>query len=198
MNKYDYTPVKIKRMEEKELRRLYSKYRQIANKRADRLRRAGFGEFENAQKKFKKLSKLSNKELQTAFADVNRYLRDERTKLKEFRRYTNEMIDTLQEHGYDFVNISNLKKFTDFMEWQKARQGANNRISTSPEAAEMFEQAEERGINIEFLKEEFDNFLENYRKTKRLYLRKSQQPKNNNSDSFEDSLKSSPFKKKKK
>ena len=160
-NYYGYTPSKIARMGEKEIRRIYSEYRKIANKRAARLRGAGYGDYEAAQAHFLTTRSLSAGELREQFAEVNRYLRDVRTKLRPLRAYEKDTIETLHEHGYDFVTRENFKQFIDFMEWARARSGANDRVFKSDRVAELFEQKERLNISANALQNNFNHYIEN-------------------------------------
>ena len=167
-NYYGYTPSKIARMGEKEIRRIYSEYRKIANKRAMRMRAAGYGEYESAQAHFPTTKSLSAGALREQFAEVNRYLRDYRTRLRDLRNYERESIERLHEHGYDFVTRENFKQFTDFMEWARARSGSNDRIFKSDRVAELFEQKERLNISANALQKNFDHYLENLDQIKKV------------------------------
>ena len=167
-NYYGYTPSKIARMGEKEIRRIYSEYRKIANKRAARMRAAGYGEYESAKAHFPTTRSLSAGALREQFAEVNRYLRDYRTRLTDLRNYEKESIEQLHEHGYDFVTRENFKQFTDFMEWARARSGSNDRIFKSDRVAELFEQKERLNISANALQKNFDHYLENLDQIKKV------------------------------
>ena len=166
MGRFSYTPSQIARMPEKQVRKLYSEFRKIANKRAARMRRAGYDKYEASKAYFEKTKDLSGAEVRAAFADVNIYLRDKRTKIKSLKEYEADQIATLHEHGYDFVNKSNFKEFTDFMEWAKARSGSNDRIFKSDRVAELFEQKERLKISANALQKNFDHYLENLEQIK--------------------------------
>lgn len=162
MAKYDYTPNKISRMSEKQVRKLYTELRKIANKKAQRMAKAGV---ESAYSgvyfpTIKQLGDLSS--IRSALAAVSRQLRDPRSGLAGAKKYNRKMIETFHEHGYDFVNERNLKEFTDFMEWTRARAGANDRVFKSDRAAELFEQAEKQKIGTESLKRNYEEYAKSY------------------------------------
>lgn len=164
MGRFSYTPSQIARMPEREVRKLYSEYRKIANKRAARLRARGYSDWELSKKKFAKTKDLDAQKVREQFAEVNFFLRDTRTKMKTLQKWIDSEIKTLHEHGYEFVNYSNFKKFTDFMEWAKSRAGANDRVNGSNRLAELFEQTERLKISANALEERFDFYLENLEK----------------------------------
>lgn len=179
MGRFDYTPSRIARMKEAEVRKLYSEYRKIANKRAQRMRNAGYTSYEAAKANFAKTKDLSADEVRAAFAEVNKYLRDVRTKIKPLKAYEKETLEQLHEHGYDFVNAANLKEFGDFMEWSRARSGANDRVFKSDRAADIFGQAQKQKISTENLKKNFDAYAQSYERSGTL----SMQRRKNNVDS---------------
>lgn len=166
MGRFSYTPSQIARMPEREVRKIYSEYRKIANKRAARLRGAGYGMYESSQKLFRKTKDLDAQEVRAAFAEVNMYLRDVRTKVRALRRYETDQLQQLHEHGYDFINKQNFKQFTDFIEWARARSGSNDRIFKSDRVAELFEQKERLKISANALQKNFDYYLEHLDKIK--------------------------------
>lgn len=167
-NYYGYTPSKIARMGEKEIRRIYSEYRKIANKRAARMRAAGYGDYEVAQTYFPTTKSLNTEELREQFADLNRYLRDVRTKIKPLKAYESEALKSLHKHGYKFVNHENFKLFSDFMDWARARAGANDRVYGSSRIAQMFQQKERLKISANALQKNFDYYLENLEAVKKV------------------------------
>lgn len=167
-NYYGYTPSKIARMGEKEIRRIYSEYRKIANKRAARLRAAGYGAYEVARTYFPTTKSLNSEDLRERFAEVNRYLRDVRTKIKPLKAYESEALKSLHKHEYDFVTHENFVQFTNFMDWARARAGANDRVYGSDRIAELFEQKERLNISANALQKNFDHYLENIEAVKKV------------------------------
>lgn len=103
-----------------DVRKLYSDLRSIANKRLQRLGEAGF-ESSAVYKKFSgefiKLKDISNNaELAHRMDELNRFINNNLSSISGQRRYVNDMLDTLHDHGFDFVDKSNFKEFTDFMD----------------------------------------------------------------------------------
>ena len=176
MAKYDLTPNKISRMSEKAIRQTYSELRKIANKRAQRMSKAGV---ESAYSgvyfpTIKQLGDLSS--IRSALAAVSRQLRDPRSGLAGAKKYNRKMIETFHEHGYDFVNERNLKEFTDFMEWTRARAGANDRVFKSDRAAELFEQAEKQKISTESLKRNYEEYAKSYQERGKIWTQRRKDP----------------------
>lgn len=170
MAKYDYTPNKISRMSEKAVRKAYTELRKIANKRAKRLESSGI-ESVYSGVYAPTIAQLGDIEsIRGALADVSRRLRDKRSSITGQKEYARNMLQTFHEHGYDFVTEKNLKTFGEYMEWARARSGANDRVFKSDKVAELFEQTEKKKISVEVLKRNFDRYLEEYSKTGNITL----------------------------
>lgn len=147
-------------MKQEKVNKTYSELRKIANKRAMRMERAGM-DTEFAGVYFPKISSLDEEGVRAALASVSRFLRDPRSLIKGYRKQESLMLKSLQESGYDFVNETNLKKFGEFMEWARARMGANDRVFGSDRVAELFEQVERLKISNAALKKNFEHYMEN-------------------------------------
>lgn len=169
MGKYDYTPRSIARMSESAVKKTYTELRKIANKRAARMAKAGFKSIYSGVY-YPTIAQLGDiGSIRSALAAVARALRDPRSSMAAARKYNKRMIDTFHEHGYDFVNEKNLKDFIDYMEWARARSGSNDRVFKSDRIAEVFEQAEEESVSATDLQKNFEDYLENYAKTGRIF-----------------------------
>ena len=77
-----------------------------------------------------------------------------------------EAIETLREKGLG--RISNLQEFGDFMSW--ARTKYKNMEYDSERAAEIFNEAKRRKINIEEIKKDYELYRDNYHKFTELPL----------------------------
>ena len=196
MAKYDYTPNKISRMSEKAVRSAYTELRKIANKRAQRMAKAGV---ESAYSgvyfpTIKELGDLSS--IRSALAAVSRQLRDPRSGLAGAKKYNRKMIQTFHEHGYDFINERNLKDFTDFMEWTRARAGANDRVFKSDRAAELYEQAEKQRISTESLKRNYEQYAKDYQERGKIRTQRRREPQRS-SDEYRSRFEHAGFRRKK-
>lgn len=171
-------------MGEKEVKQIYSEYRKIANKRAFRMAKAGF-KSEFAGVYFPTISELGDiGSIRSALAAVSRHLRDPRSSLSGLKKYNRKMITTLHSHGYDFVTEENLKEFTDFMEWARARAGANDRVFKSDRTAELFEAAERKKINTAELKRNFERYMDQFNKTGKIVGQKQRRKDNVDSENI--------------
>lgn len=139
-------------------RREYQRLRRVAEKRLARLAASEFADSEAYRRnagKFTPLSQVSsNRELGAQLYQVRNFLDARRSSVTGQRAIIKEQIETLHEHGYTFVNKSNLKAFGEFME--AARAAAGGRLYASDRVAEMYDAAERKGIPPEQLMENFD------------------------------------------
>ena len=139
-------------------RREYQRLRRVAEKRLARLGASEFADSEVYRRNvggFTPLSKVSsNRELGALLYQVRNFLDARRSSVTGQRAIITEQLETLHEHGYTFVNKSNLKAFGEFME--AARAAAGGTLYASDRVAEMYDAAERKGIPPEQLMENFD------------------------------------------
>ena len=144
-------------------RREYQRLRRVAEKRLARLGASEFADSEAYRRndgKFTPLSQVSNnRELGALLYDVRNFLDARRSSVTGQRAIIREQLETLHEHGYIFVNKSNLKEFGEFME--AARTAAGGRLYASDRVAEMYDAAERKGIPPEQLLENFEFWRKN-------------------------------------
>lgn len=160
----EYTPENLMQLDEKQLRREYTKYRDIAQKRLKRLENAGFGNsgivgyFGGDVPKLRDIKDKDSiafglAELkgfidakQSTVTGMRIYIKEEREKAQKIDRKLGQIIDTLNRHfpmGKKF-NEDNIQEFFDFM---------NNEVSQNIEVqynsdrlAELFKVAKSKGI----------------------------------------------------
>ena len=158
MSRTRYNPQEVKFMTDKELRSTYSRLRSIARKRAERLSRAGFDDFDLSQV-FPRVREIKGiKNLRAELLDVSLYLQDVRTTLPGMRSYVEKTLKTLHESKYNFITRENLKAFGDFMESKRAL--FEKKIMDSDRAAKLYEQMERLNVSDETLKKNFGEYLE--------------------------------------
>lgn len=110
----------------KELRRLYSKRAYVARKRFEKMQ-PQYGQSETVIRHrsdfrtARQLGQLSKKEVAMELASVNRYLESRSSRVKEYGNVRSDIIDSFQEHGYDFINEETLDPTLEFLEDARAR-----------------------------------------------------------------------------
>lgn len=138
----DYNPIVLKgKYTDRELRREYTRLRDIAVKR---LKRIGQSEFstsktyiENVGRITPKLSTIgSASELARRLTDLARFVSSETSSVSGLRSKRKRAINALHDAGYDFVDASNLDDFIDFMDFNRSLKRGG--LYDSDRVAELF------------------------------------------------------------
>lgn len=125
---------------EKELRREYTRLRDIARKRLQRLESSEFVDtsetYKQNKKGFKTIKQLINdtgniKKTQFAreLSKLARFLSSPTSTVSGIRKQRKKALQTLEEHGYTFVNEENFDRFTKAMEEFRTRVKENLRYN---------------------------------------------------------------------
>lgn len=164
VRRYKYLrPEEIRSLSNKELRAEYSRARAAANKRIQRMFAAGLSD--NVAL-FPKIKGLTDSEIESALAAASKVLRSERYTVTGTRKAMRVEMRIFRERGYTFLNESNFKQFTDFMEsW---REEAGDKIYDSFDAVDVFDQGQRLNIPPDVLQKHFDYFVENMDKLEQI------------------------------
>lgn len=149
----------------KEYRKEYQRLYRVAQKRLRSFERAGRTDNATYRYNIERLrpsTELNERELASAMQDMHRFLASARGSVSGQRRYEREQIELLNERGLDFVNDSNFKQFTEFME--EARQRKLDNLQGSDRVALLFGAMVEAGRNPSELYEDFEFWAENRKK----------------------------------
>ena len=168
---YEYTPEALQSgsLSEKEIRDEYRRLRAIANKRIDRLEKAGYAGTQTYLLNvgaYKSTANYTMEELQYKLYQISKFISARSSTVSGMRLIEKEAIETLREKGLG--RISNLQEFGDFMSW--ARTKYKNMEYDSERAAEIFNEAKRRKINIEEIKKDYELYRDNYHKFTELPL----------------------------
>lgn len=164
-SRIEYSPREVEHMSDAEERKVYSRLRKLARRRALRLFNAGYGDFEVA-KIFPKLSEIRPQDVRSYILDASLYLTDPRTLVRGMREYIHNMIKTLHRHGYTFVNKNNLKAFGEFME--NVRAVSVDKTYYNPKVMDLFKEAQRLGISNNVLNNKFMDFINNEKELSQL------------------------------
>lgn len=174
-----YTPSNLKAMldngKEKQVRKEYTRLRDISQKRLKRLAAAGYTDTEVYQRNYKHYPKLkdikSKSELAQRLSDLSRFVGSSQSTVKGIKERNKQTLDTLKEHGYGFVNESNLRDFGDFME--QYRDQLLDMDYDSGDAAELYRIVEKHGLDPDKVAADFEFYLDNLDKAAALRKAKS-------------------------
>ena len=164
---YHYEAFKGGNVDRDELRKEYSRLRQVANKRLQRMEGT---RYENSQTylrnagKYTTLAQIEEEALHYAknlspeaqqkyvdmhvakkMSDLFRFLTAKTGSIRGMQRAENELIENLRDRGLTFINKGNIQQFGQYMEYMRILH--NGRQYDSERAAELFGTATKKGIN---------------------------------------------------
>lgn len=157
----DYVPsirTMLKGHTEKELREEFNRLRDIAQKRLKRLEASEFKGEQIAtrhQGGFKRLRDIRNPaEMAAALADMANFIAARTSTVGGQRRAQKKTLQSLQKHGYGFINKGNLKAFGDFMDIVRAKELAGS-VFDSARLYQVFKFGHKHNIPSEVLEKNF-------------------------------------------
>ena len=160
---YEYTPEALQSgaLTEKEIKEEYRRLRAIANKRVERLEKAGYGwtqaYLRNAGA-YKAPSNYTTAELQYKLYQISKFVAAKSSLVTGIRLIEKEAIDTLQEKGLE--RITNLQEFGDFMSWARTKYKKSE--FDSERSSEIYNESKRRNIDIEEIKKDYELYRDNY------------------------------------
>lgn len=148
-----------------EARDEYSRLRSAANARLDRLAAAGMSDtaaFERAPKGgFPSVTQLDPNEVRNMLGEVGHFMSLPSTTVTGQKSAARKMVETMQEHGYNFVTNENAQEFRRFMKAAREHYGDSTKFDS-----ERYISAYERALDhpeiasVETVKADFDKWLE--------------------------------------
>ena len=155
----DYYPYRLEQMDERALRKEYTRLRKIANKRLNRLQASEYKETDLAKEYAGGFALLADVEdLPRELTMLARFVASERSSVTGLKRIDKQTVETLQEHGYTFVNAKNVRQFGAFME--EMRQAGLSKLYSSEFMATWWsEQSKSKLDNVGELKREFEKYV---------------------------------------
>ena len=109
---------------EKQLRKEYSRLRDVAEKRLKRLEKSEFAHTKTVKYnagRFIQTKAISNKqELSHLLTDITRFLTSELSSVSGQKAYRRKSVETLQEGGLTGITEKNFRAMTDVLEWASA------------------------------------------------------------------------------
>lgn len=146
----------------REVRKEYSKLRDIARKRLQRLEAAGYTETEAYRRNvnhYPKLKDIKTKsELAQRLSDLSRFIASSQSTVSGIKEREQKVLERLHENQYNFVNEFNLKDFGEFME--AYRDQMLDMEYDSGDAAEVYSIVVKHKVDPEKVKEDFEYWLE--------------------------------------
>lgn len=148
---------------EKEMRKQYTYFRDVAMKR---LKRLGESEFADSQvylkniKQFKPLSKIETEsELITRLYTVQKFLRSKGSKITGQKEIRKKAVEAAQEKGLDFINESNIADFGQYMDYLRAKY--KGKQFDSERALRLFAASKKKDVDPLEVAEDFEYWKKN-------------------------------------
>ena len=162
----------------KELRRLYSKQAYTARQRLGKIEQKYGSNAEIVQRRagdFQPLSKLpkniTRQQIANELSSTQKFLASGSSRVSEYGQVRQNIIDSFNENGYDFVNESNLDDLYQFLEDARARHLGS--MYGSDQLIETWNRAQKRGMTPEQLLGNIEYWAEKPRDSLRIYASKS-------------------------
>lgn len=145
--------------EEREIRAEYSRLRDIAQKRLQRLGRSepdSYAYRENVGA-YAPARGLTTAQIVDLLPDLARFITARAGSVSGIRAIRRQTLETLHERGYEFVNARNLREFGEFMEDWRSRRELHS--IGSVEAAEFYGWATENKVDVDRIRADFAGWL---------------------------------------
>ena len=165
-----YTPYRMEGMTEKQIRAEYSRLRSVANKRLQRLEKAGIGKRALSGYQFPTIAQIESSSKSTVsseLASVSRWLSDYRSTITGEKQFLSEFREMMQDKGYgDLVKTSeDIYKVVDLLDDLRERH-KNDLLRyrsglTDQDIFEALQQAQRLRIPVDALKKNIELFVAN-------------------------------------
>lgn len=161
----------------KEIRRMYSKQAYVARQRLAKIENKFGKNAEIVQRRsgdFQPLGKLgtmTRQQIANELSSVQKFLASGSSRVREYGKVRQDIINSFQENGYEFVNESNLDSLYQFLEDARARHLGS--MYGSDQLIETWHRAQKRGMTPEQLLGNIEYWAEKPRKSMRIYASKS-------------------------
>ena len=151
-----------KRITERELRKAYTYFRDIARKRIQRLEEYGYTKGAQYQRMkalgLPVLKEISNRnQLAMYLQQVAFFVSTESSTVKGIKRIRKQKIDQFKEMGFEGINDKNLEDFLDFFETAK---GKAVRGSGDPDIAQAWNTGRKQKATPKQIKDDYDKYVE--------------------------------------
>lgn len=199
-----------------ELRKEYSRLRQVANKRLKRMEGTRFEDSQTYKKNAGRYNTIADIEKQALanakqlnpeaaqrlvdihiarkMEDMYRFLTAKSGSIRGMQAIENQIIESLRERGLTFVNKKNIQQFGEYMEYLRSIN--KGREFDSERAADLFGTAIKKGINPAQIAEDFEYWKT--REKELSQLPKIKNPKKRTADDYKRLLEDNTPKKRRK
>ena len=156
-----FTPYKINKMTESEIRKEYSKLRSIANKRLSRMQKLNIGMKAREGFRFPTIREIESGiySVGSLLADVSKWVSDYRSSVTGEKQFLNDFQEMFIEKGYGDLVETPEQIYTTIKFLESIREDYNDQLLPSGDALDALQQAERLKIPHEILLENIDLFV---------------------------------------
>lgn len=162
-----YTPSALSVMPTDKLEKEYTRLRKAAKGRLKTIGKSEFKEgdiYREYKNKFdltaKQILRMGGKRLlQYRLSSLQRFLAMKESSITGLRETRDSILETLHEHGYDFINATNISDFGRFMDTVKS--AAELMRYDSERVAELYHYGQKNKIPTQVLIRDFYDYMEN-------------------------------------
>lgn len=164
----NYTPLRVENMSIKDVKKAYTKLRNVAKRRLANLERKGYKSYEvyrNARRDLKGLpasKRIGKQEAKDLLIEVSSFLRKPFSLASTIKRFESDQVKHFNKMGFNFINKGNIKRFHDYMNDLTDKYGA--KAIQSFKAVRLFNEAERLNISVDDIKENFYEWEEKLKK----------------------------------
>ena len=172
-----YAPYQIAKMSEAEIRKAYSELRSIANKRIQRMNKAGLNITD--RKKFATITQINESSkwnVESQLAAVSKYLQAGTT-ITEARSQVRKFQERMTNMGYGDLVGSTEDAIKAMRYLDDVREQYSDKIFDSGEAMDVYQQTERLKIPVKKVIQNFEKFYENKEKLENMDTPKSKKMK---------------------
>lgn len=140
----------------REARAEYARLRKVANSRIERLEKAGYSDSSIIRRYgdgYESLRGANENTVRKALGDVAHFLGMKTSTVQGQRAALRNYIETMHEHGYDFINKDNAEQFRRFMAAARSHYGKG---FDSENTITLYQKSLENEIAPEVVQENFD------------------------------------------
>lgn len=170
---YEFDELKALNLLPGTLRKEYSRLRSIARKRLERMSTSAYKSSQTylryrnmfpslpSMDALTKRGSVTKAKLEKKLSELRKFLDLETSTVSGARRVSKSRIAQLQRKGYTFIKTEkDLRKFGEFMDYNRALKKGG--LYDSERVIEMMDKVDQRGINVDQVKKDFDWWMENY------------------------------------
>ena len=157
-----FTPYKINKMTESEIRREYSKLRSVANKRLTRMQKLNIGMKAREGFRFPTIKEIESSiySVGSMLADVSKWVADYRSSVTGEKQFLTDFQEMFTEKGYGDLVETPEQIYSTIKFLESIREDYNDQLLPSGDALDALQQAERLKIPHYKLLENIDLFVE--------------------------------------